>query len=94
MLNNHTEKLMTLVDPNYEIVEIVREGQVFDGWKIIRKRPEGNSILGFDLFPVALIKRDFVGFHLISQEPDDFEMIKNLAAKIESEFAVKIPLPQ
>lgn len=94
MLHEKTEEFAKLIDQNFEIVEIVREGQVFDGWKIIRKRPEGNSILGFDLFPVAVIKRDFSGFRLISPEPQDYEIIKKLAGEIESKLGIKIPLPQ
>lgn len=93
-MHEKTERLNEMVAPNFEVQEVIRPETGFDGWKILRKFQETATVIGMDLLPVALIKKDFAGFHIINQEPDVYEMLKKLAANIEAEFGYKLEVPE
>lgn len=92
-MHEKTERLNQMVAPNFEIQEVIRPQEGFDGWKILRKFQETATVIGMDLMPVALIKEDFVGFHIINQDADVYEMLKKLSKDIETEFGYKMEVP-
>lgn len=92
-MHDKTETLNKMVSPNFEVQEIIRTNE-FDGWKILRKFAGENTVIGMDLIPVATIKKDFSGIHVINQDQDVISMLAGLIKDIEEQFGYKITLPE
>ncbi len=93
-MDEQTEFLNSLVGDNFTVERIVGQPDGIYGWKITRKLSGGGSLIGPDLLPVALIKKDFKGIRIMNNTTDVIEVLRKIIDGVHQKYTITLELPK
>lgn len=93
-MDETTEFLNSLVGDTFTIEKIEGQPDGVYGWKMIRKLQGDGTLIGPDLLPVALIKKDFKGIRIMNNVPDVIEVLKMIIDGVHQKYTIVLEMPK